>query len=453
MDKKELALILKEGEGYFIEFKQNLSGIEKDLVAFANSSGGRVFLGVTDESEIKGLEITNKLKSDIQNIVRNCDPPIKVVIKPLGDILIVKVEEGEDKPYRCSSGFYKRIGSNSQKMTRSEILNFFKSEGKVRFDELINKKFSYPKDFSKERLSKFLELAGLFKTLPTRKILINLGITETQGKNFYFNNAGVLFFAEEPQRLIPWSVFTVALFKDKEGVDIIDRKEITGGLFEIVEQVMDFVRLYAKVAYRITGRPQRENIYEYPFEAIREAVINSVMHKDYFEHGHNNILKFFPDKIQIENIWLKPKKFILGKTIFRRNHLVADLFSRIHFGEKMGSGMKRMRDICRKENVPYPKIEYTDTHFYIVFKPSKEYLKMISKEPEKKEEIILNERQNKFIDALRKWKSLTREDYQKINNTSKRTAIRDLKDLVSKMIIGDISTSNTDPNKRYRLIE
>jgi len=115
--------------------------------------------------------------------------------------------------------------------------------------------------------------------------------------------------------------------------------------------------------------------------------------------------------------------------------------------------VKRMRGIGRKENVPYPEIEYTDTHFYIVFQRSKEYLKMISKEPEKKEEIILNERQNKFIDALRKWKSLTREDYEKINNTSKRTAIRDLKDLVSKMIIGDISTSNTDPNKRYKLIE
>ena len=118
MDKKELALILKEGEGYFMEFKQSFSGVEKDFVAFANSSGGRVLLGVTDEGE----------------------------------------------------------------------------------------------------------------------------------------------------------------------------------------QVMDFVQLYAKVAYRITGRPQRENIYEYSFEAIREAVINSVMHKDYFEHGHNNILKFFPDRIQLENI-------------------------------------------------------------------------------------------------------------------------------------------------------
>ena len=453
MDKKELTLIIEEGEGYFIEFKENLSGIEKDLVAFANSSGGRVFLGVTDESKIKGLKITNKLKSNTQNIVRNCDPPIKIILESLGNILIVKVTEGEDKPYRSSSGFYKRIGSNSQKMTRNEILDFFKSEGKVRFDEVINTKFNYAKDFSREKLNRFLELAGLSKSLSAEKILASLGITEAQGAKNYFNNAGVLFFAKNPQKLIPWSVFTVALFKDKEGVDIIDRKEITGGLFEIVEQIMDFVRLYAKVAYRITGKPQRENIYEYPFEAIREAVINSVMHKDYFEHGHNNILKFFPDRIQIENIWIKPRKFILGKTIFRRNHLIADLFARIHFGEKMGSGMMRMRDICKKENAPYPEIDYTDIHFYVVFKQSKDYLKMISKEPEKKEEIVLNERQNKFIDALKKWKILAREDYEKINNISKRTAIRDLQDLVSKMIISDISTSNTDPKRRYKLIQ
>jgi ATP-dependent DNA helicase RecG len=104
------------------------------------------------------------------------------------------------------------------------------------------------------------------------------------------------------------------------------------------------------------------------------------MHKDYFEHGHNNILKFFPDRIQIENIWAKPKKFILGKTVFRRNQLIADLFSRIHFGERIGSGMQRMRDICKAENAPNPKIEFTDTHFYIVFRQSNEYLKMATTE-------------------------------------------------------------------------
>lgn len=178
-------------------------------------------------------------------------------------------------------------------MTRDEIIDFFKSEGKIRFDELTEPKFNYPKGFDKDKLSKFLELAGLSKTTKPETLLLNLGVAEKQEGRLYFNNSGVLFFAAEPQRFVPWSVYTVVLFKDRNGADVIDRKEITGSLFEIVDQVMDFVRLYSKVAYRFTGKPQREEIFEYPLEAMREAVINSVMHKDYFEHGHNNILKFF----------------------------------------------------------------------------------------------------------------------------------------------------------------
>lgn len=303
-------------------------------------------------------------------------------MEEIGNILVVNVREGTDKPYECSSGFYKRIGPNSQKMTRNEIVEIFKSEGKIRFDELIEPKFNYPRDFDRNKLVSFLELAGLSKTTKKEIVLSSLGVMEKQEGNFYFNNAGILFFTKEPQKFVPWSVFTVVLFKDKNGADVIDRKEITGGLFEIVNKVMDFVRLYTKVAYKFTGKPQRENIYEYPFEAVREAVINSVMHKDYFEHGHNNILKFFPDRIQIENIWSKPKDFILGKTIFRRNQVIADLFSRIHFGEKIGSGMERIREYCKAENAPFPDFHFTETHFYVVFKQSKEYIKLSAKQQE-----------------------------------------------------------------------
>lgn len=168
----------------------------------------------------------------------------------------------------------------------------------------------------------------------------------------------------------------MALFKDDAGVDIIDRKEIEGSLFEIVEEVMKFVKLYAKVAYRFTGMPQRENVYEYPFDAIREAVINSVMHKYYFEHGHNNIWRFLPDRIRIENYWKKPSHFILGETVFRRNHIIADLFARIDFGEKMGTGFERIREICEKENAPFPEIKFNKNYFYVIFRQSEEYLKL-----------------------------------------------------------------------------
>ncbi|MEW6417320.1 MAG: RNA-binding domain-containing protein [Nitrospirota bacterium] len=310
MDKKELNIILKEGEGYKIEFKEGISGLEKELVAFANASGGKILLGVNDEGKIKGVSVTNALKSRIQDIANNCKPKIRISIESFDAVLVINVREGDDKPYECSSGFYKRIGPNSQKMTRNELLEFFKSEGKIRFDELIETKFNYPKDFDKNRFRRFLQIAEISHINDTEKLLISLGVAEKQEGRLYFNNAGVLFFAREPQRFIPWSVYTVALFKDNAGVDIIDRKEIEGSLFEIVEEVMKFVRLYAKVAYRFTGKPQRENIYEYPFDAVREAVINSVMHKYYFEHGHNNILRFLPDRIRIENYWQMPSKFV-----------------------------------------------------------------------------------------------------------------------------------------------
>jgi len=377
MNKKELKFILQRGEGFKTEFKENISGIDKEIVAFVNSEGGKIFVGVTDKNEIKGIKITNKLKSQIQDIANNCDPRIEIVLDEFENILIIEVEEGKDKPYKCASGFYLRQGANSQKMSRNEILDFAIGEGKIRFDEQINKEFNFPQDFDTKKLSEFLRLGNLSKTLNKEKILLNLGVIKKEKEKLLFNNAGVLFFAQEPQKFISWSVFTVVLFKDKEGADIIDRKEITGSLFEIVDKVMDFVKLYAKVAYKFTGKPQRENIYEYSFEAIREAVINSVMHKNYFEHGHNNILKFFPDRIQIENVWIKPSHFILGKTVFRRNKIIASLFSRIHFGEKLGSGMERMKEYCKKEQAPFPKIRFTGSHFYIVFTPTESYLDMI----------------------------------------------------------------------------
>ena len=246
---------------------------------------------------------------------------------------------------------------------------------------------------------RFLQLSGIIKINNTEKLLTSLGVVERQEGKLYFNNAGILFFAKEPQKFIPWSVFTVALFKDGAGVDIIDRKEIEGSLFEIVEEVMKLVKLYSKVAYRFTGRPQRENIYEYPFDAIREAVINSVMHKYYFEHGHNNILRFFPDKIRIENYWQKPSNFVLGKTVFRRNHIIADLFSKIHFGEKMGTGFDRIREICEKE----------------------------------KEELLatLNERQKKAFKYTKEKGKITMKDYMELcSDVNRKTLTRDLNYLI-----------------------
>ncbi len=451
MDKSELQLILQEGEGYKMEFKESLSNIDRELVAFANSSGGRILLGVTDAGVVKGVPITNDFKSRLQDIANNCRPKIKITLDRVENVLVINVREGEDKPCECSSGFFKRIGSNSQKMTRNEIIDFFKSEGKVRFDELMEPKLVYPRDFDKNKLRTFLQLAELSKVGDAEKLLTGLGVAEKQEGRLYINNAGVLFFAKEPQRFVPWSVYTVALFKDKAGVDIIDRKEIGGSLIEIVEEVMKFVRLYAKVAYRFTGRPRRENVYEYSFDAIREAVINSVMHKYYFEHGHNNILRFLPDRIRIENYWHKPAHFVLGKTVFRRNHIIADLLAKIHFGEKMGTGFERIREACMKENAPFPEMELNENYFHVTFRQSKEYLKIAqektSRDTQKDTQKIprkypedLNQNQVRILKLLEKDNTLTRDQMSRKMKVSPETVKKNIEKLKQRDLLKRIGS-------------
>ncbi|GAH20212.1 unnamed protein product, partial [marine sediment metagenome] len=171
MNKDELQLILEEGEGYRIEFKESMTSIDKELVAFANSSGGRIFLGITDDREIKGVKINNKFKSQIQDITNNCQPPIKIILEEFENILIINVREGEDKPYRCSSGFYLRVGPNSQKLNRNEIVEFFKAEGLIRFGELISSRFDYNTHFDPKKLEHFLRLAGISKVLDAPTVL------------------------------------------------------------------------------------------------------------------------------------------------------------------------------------------------------------------------------------------------------------------------------------------
>lgn len=114
MNGEELKLILEEGENRTTEFKENMEGLDKEIVAFSNAHGGRILLGVSDSGEIQEINITNRLKSQIQDIANNCQPRVDILIEEFDKILIIEVPEGEKKPYMCSRGFYLRIGPNSQ---------------------------------------------------------------------------------------------------------------------------------------------------------------------------------------------------------------------------------------------------------------------------------------------------------------------------------------------------
>ncbi|MDP2974341.1 MAG: putative DNA binding domain-containing protein, partial [Candidatus Diapherotrites archaeon] len=374
MDENELRFILQEGEGLKIEFKESFDKtIAKEMVAFANASGGKIFLGIDDSGRVVGCALANKLKSQVLDIAKNCDPSIRINISGFDNIAIISVEESGNKPHKCSFGFYLRQGASSVKLSRDQIIDFISEEGRIKFDELVNREFKYPDDFDKVKLDSYLREAQISKLISNKKTLLDLSAAKD---NLIFTNAGVLFFAANPQKFVPQSVFTCVLFRDNEGCDIIDRQEIEGSLIQIIENVMKFAGKNTRVAYRFTGKPQRENVYEYPLEAIREAVVNSVMHRDYLESGHNNILRIYPKKLAITNVWTKPSWFKLGRDTFRRNKIIADLFFRVGLIEKIGSGFARMKKYCNDANAPVFNLDIDKKFFRIEFFKSKNYLKL-----------------------------------------------------------------------------
>jgi predicted HTH transcriptional regulator len=126
MDPEELKLLIAEGEGPTLEFKERFSSrVLEDIVAFANGRGGQIFLGVADNGKIRGEKLTNSLKSQIVSMASSCDLPIPVSIEQVGSAVIIGVGEGVNKPYSCSSGYYRRVDAATQKMTQEEIKAIF----------------------------------------------------------------------------------------------------------------------------------------------------------------------------------------------------------------------------------------------------------------------------------------------------------------------------------------
>ncbi len=370
MNPKELKQIIEDGEGYLVEFKEKAANIDKEMVSFANGSGGRIFIGISDNSEPKGIKITNKLKSQIQDIANNCEPAIKIILKEVQDILIVHVRSGEDKPYCCSSGFYTRIGPNAQKMTRNQIIAFFQSEGKIRYDELTNIDFNYDTDFDKEKLNRFLKISNISLVVPVPTILQNLGVAEKQGGKVLFNNTGILFFAKNLENIYRHTSITCALFKGINKVNILDRKDFNEDIVTSVDNAMLFLKQHIPIRYEFDGSPKRIEIPEIPFEALREAIINAVCHRDYFEKGANIMVAIFDDRVEISSPGTLIKgitKKNFGKKSILRNANIASLFHRMGYIEKMGTGIIRMQELIKKSGLNPIQFEF-DSFVTAVFK-------------------------------------------------------------------------------------
>src|SRR3989344_242256 len=367
MNKKEFEFLISEGEGYNVEFKESFSSdLGREICAFANSNGGKILLGVSDDKQIKGVEITNKLKSQVHDLARNLDPKLALSLEEFDNVLIINVPEGKNKPYSANGKFYMRQGSNSQQLARDEIREFFQKEGRITFDEKLNEKFDLTADFNKDAFSLFLEKSKISSVLGREEILKNLELLEDKK----LKNAGVLLFCNNVTRFFLNAQITCALFLGRDKVNILDKKEFYGDLHSNYNQVMEYIKSKLNTEYLIKTVGPREERLELPEEALREALLNAIVHRDYFSNAEIQVY-IFKDRLEIVNPGgLVPgiRLSDLGKKSLSRNKLLFGLLSRMSLVEKAGTGILRIRNAMKDYKLEHPKIETDGKWFAIIFK-------------------------------------------------------------------------------------
>ena len=423
MDSEKLALLLKERENLTLEFKERYSSkIDEDIVAFVNTKGGILILGVANDGKIIGQKLTNKLKAQINTLARNCSPSIEVRLSEIDDLLVIEVQEGKEKPYSCGLGYYRRLDGNTQKMTHDEVRIMFSDHEQTPFESKINRNCTI-KDVSEEKIKKFLQEANITTHQHVSEVLFSVNVLVGN----VLNNAGILLFAQDVRHFIPQARLTLLRFKGDTKVNILDRAEVQDDLLTQFEQAIFFLKKHLNLQSIIQGT-ERKEVYDVPIEVWREAIANAIIHRDYSVTGSDISIEVYDNKIIVSNPGSLPKGLSrkeFGQISVRRNELLADLFFRMHKMEKAGTGIQRMKDKMKEAGLPEP--EFSMDSFFIV--------QLERPTPQATPQAELTELESKIIAEIMKNPKVSRNDLAKKIGISADTVKEYLEKLKSKKVI------------------
>jgi ATP-dependent DNA helicase RecG len=252
-------------------------------------------------------------------------------------------------------------------------------------------------------------------------------------------NAGVMFFAKDPRRHILQCQMTIIAFKGTDRVHIIDRKDVQDDLWTQYKEAMIFLERHLNVRTEIKGL-DREDIYEVPLEAIREAVANAIIHRDYAVRGTSIMVEVHEDRVVISNpggfpVGMSAAK--LGDLSVRRNELIADMFARMHRVERVGSGFKRIKRFLEEAGLPFPVVK-SDDFFVICFtRPPYSLKDRTAGEPRVTEKVTekVTENQQKILDTITANQHITALELARIVGISERKIKDNLKKLKDKGLL------------------
>jgi len=449
----DIVRLLRAGESETVEFKTqfNKETIET-VVAFSNTRGGVIIIGVDNQGNIKGLDISSETLKDWANrISQNTEPTVIPDITreeiEAKLIVIIKVQEFPLKPVATRGRCFRRMQSSNRQMSPQEIAQMHLLSAGSSWDALPSRDTDL-NDIDLGKVDEFIKLSSVTgrrnfkKDVDPAEILEKLELVKEGVPTW----ASILLFGKRPQS--PLTQAQVHCGRFRTNIEIMDDRLFGGTIIGQVDETLEFLRKHMNVRFIITGNSRREEMWDYPLEALREAVVNSICHRDYNDTSDIQI-KIFDDSIQIWNPGPLPFGITL-EDLYRpdhssrpRNKLLAETFFCAGFIESWGYGTLKIVEKCVEQGLPEPDFKEENGVMTVIFykdKWNKENLKKLG----------LNERQIKAVKHIKENKIINLSSYKAlIKNVSEKTLYRDLQDLVAKNILKEIGEKK---GRKYELV-
>lgn len=446
----KLAELLQQPESKTLEFKRDLSspaGVLRTVVAFANSAGGTVLIGIEDGSRrVRGVADPLALEQRLANLLSDgiapqLLPEIEVLPWRRSHLVMLQVHPSPGRPHHLKSagaagGVYVRVGSTNRRADDDQITEMRRSSLGLPFDEqplpALN---SEALDFraASECFSEYRKLK--------RSDLDTLGLLVPHQGRKVPSVGGVLLFGREREAHFPDAWVQAGRFEGHDKARITDTAALHGPLPTLVAAAVAFVQKHGLRGYRI-GAVKRRDQWSLPPVALREAIVNALVHADYSQRGAPIRLSVFDDRVEIENPGLlSPGLTIedLQRGVSKlRNRVIGRVFHALGLIEHWGSGIQRMTSACREAGLPPPRLEELGTRFRVTLSTLRSAAPALGGDDQT------------ILDALAAQRAgLSTQDIATLIARTPRTARTRLASLVDRGLVLEVGSGPQDPRRRY----
>lgn len=413
--------------------------IKKEIIAFANCDGGKLYIGVQDDGTVSGLHNPNEVALQISNMVRDAIKPdltmfihYETMTVDEKKIVAVDIQQGTERPYYIAKkglrpeGVYVRQGYSSVPATNTAIRRMIKETDGDHFEDMRS-------------LEQNLTFESAKKIFSQRKVKFGIAQMKTLGlitQDGIYTNLGLL--------LSDQCVHTIkaAVFQGTTQNEFQDRKEFTGSLFRQMEEAYDFITFHNRIHSTFDGL-YRIDRRDYPETAVREALLNLLVHREY-SFSASTFISLYEDRLEFISIGglvngVSLKDITMGISVCR-NAKLANVFYRLELIEAYGTGIIKIMGAYEGTGMT-PRIETSDNTFKIIL-PNLNYVSV----PEKTIQANAGKAsiEEKTLDFAKKKGGITRKELQIFLNISQSSCGRILKKMVeSGMLIQEGRGKNT----------